>query len=164
MAANESGFGFTRVGSQSNSIFSQKNWGCGWKSRYSNSCYALVGQPDEWDGQIKIIKKTAKGVIYDESNRPDNKYFGFATREIAVQSLVQEWLVEGQFPPYQKGKYTQTITSYKANIAKGMSRYDAAIFFIRQLADLGYMHLGGEVYVRNLRPIINKYNLVKLDK
>lgn len=164
MACNESGFGFTRVGYNSNSIFSQKNWGCKWTSRYSNSCYSLIGQPDEFDGQIKIIKKTNKGVIYDEDNRPDNKYFAYPSREIAVKSLVEEWIVESNYPPEKKGVYSATIRSYKSNLAKGMSKYDAAIFFIRQLADLGYMHLGGEVYVQNLKPIIDKYDLVqKLD-
>lgn len=65
----ESGFGFTRTGYYANNLGGVKKW-----TKDTANVYVLKGQPDENNGNSKILMKTKKEeIIFDELNRIDNR-------------------------------------------------------------------------------------------
>ncbi|MFC0183920.1 glucosaminidase domain-containing protein [Pseudarcicella hirudinis] len=157
MAALESGYGFSRPAVYANNIFGIKYWGGN-----TGIAYQLRGQPDEKDGTLKIIRKTADGqFIYDESNRMDNWYRVYKSRRECLFFLVEEIFLHktGQW----KKDYSDIAQVYKNQISTGISKKEAAYDFLYAIGKRGYTHKGGAYYADRVMKVIDKWKLNQYD-
>jgi hypothetical protein len=75
MAALESGYGYSTLSIAANNYFGIKQW------KASADGYQLIGQADEHNGRVRILKNAGQGqYVYDESRRKDNWYRSFKSR------------------------------------------------------------------------------------
>lgn len=144
----ESGFGFTRTGYFANNLGGVKKW-----TTDTTGVYVLKGQPDENNGKNKILEKTKTGqIIFDELNRPDNRYRIFSSKQDFVLYLTSELLQNKNYKPYS--------INYSNNIKKGVSEDEASLIYVFEIAEYGkYFHLGGDVYKDKIKKVIKQYKL-----
>lgn len=144
----EAGFGFTRTGYYANNLGGVKKW-----TKDTANVYVLIGQPDENEGKCKIIRKTKNGqLIFDEVNRPDNRYRKFKSKQDFVFYLTSEFL--------QNKRYKPCSDSYINNINKGISESEASLIYAYELAEnCKYNHHGGKYYRNAIEKIIKQYGL-----
>lgn len=149
MACVEGGYGFTRSAYYAHNIFGIKLWGQnpagGWQ---------LKGQPDENEGRVPVIASYGRDRIkYREEVRVDNWYRRFSSRTEVIQYLCE--LI--------KRKYQPARANYQRHMAAGWSNERAAKAFCREIADLGYNHLGGDYYERKIGAVMDRWNLYQYD-
>ena len=64
----------------------------------------------------------------------------------------------------QNDRYRGATTAYAAHRSAGMSKFDAAAEFARDIGARGYHHLGGDYYRdRVVAPILRRHNLTGID-
>ncbi|MGX7688214.1 glucosaminidase domain-containing protein [Flectobacillus roseus] len=156
MAALESGYGYSTLSIAANNYFGIKQW------KASADGYQLIGQADEHNGRVRILKHAGQGqYVYDESRRKDNWYRSFKSRSECIKFLVEEVFLHktGKW----KRDYSGTVREYHSLLDRGYSKYDAAYRFAFQLGSKGYTHLGGRYYADRTMKIIEKYNLLSFD-
>jgi len=155
MACVESGYGFTRTAVNANNYFGIK-----YQSGALNEVYQLVGQPNE-DGDartyaIEVINNDTNRIIFDEARRRTNRYRRFSSPADAFKYLASVLL--------QNDRYRGATTAYAAHRSAGMSKFDAAAEFARDIGARGYHHLGGDYYRdRVVAPILRRHNLTGID-
>lgn len=144
----EAGFGFTRTGYYANNLGGVKKW-----TKDTANVYVLKGQPDENEGKCKVIRKTKNGqLIFDELDRPDNRYRKFNSKQDFVLYLTSELLQNKRYKPYSD--------NYTKNLNKGISEIEASLIYAFELAELGkYNHHGGKYYRNAIEKIIKSYKL-----
>ncbi|HEX3046928.1 MAG TPA: glucosaminidase domain-containing protein [Bacillota bacterium] len=150
MACVEGGYGFTRSAYYANNIFGIKVWaqnpGNGWQ---------LKGQPDENEGRVSVIASYGRDrSLFQEDARYDNWYRRFASRGEAVHFLCGLII----------RKYGPARANYQKRIVAGWSYPKASREFCREIADLGYNHLGGDYYEGKIGAIMDRWNLYEYDK
>jgi flagellum-specific peptidoglycan hydrolase FlgJ len=156
MAALESGYGYSRTAVYANNFFGLKQW------KSTANAYQLKGQPDEHNGQVRIIKTTELGQhIYDESIRKDNWYRSFRSRSDCIRFLVEEVFLHKT--ELWKRDYSSVARFYQRQINSGVSKSTAAYNFAYMLGERGYTHLGGRYYAEKTMKIVSKYNLIDFD-
>ncbi len=158
IAMLESGSGYTRTAVIANNIFGLKIWnGAG-----AANAWQLKGQPDEDEGRVKILQRLpTKQFIFEEKNRRDNWYQVFGSWNESLDFFVTEVLL------FQTGKwprdYRHVSEKYQANIAAGLSKKDASLQFIYEIAENGYTSKGPSFYLDRIGAIMEKYNLYQYD-
>jgi flagellum-specific peptidoglycan hydrolase FlgJ len=150
MACVEGGYGFTRSAYYANNIFGIKVW-----AQNPVSGWQLKGQPDENDGRVPVIASYGQDRrIFRENVRYDNWYRRFVSREEAINYLCD--LISRKYQPAR--------ANYQKRIWAGTSPQKASKQFCREIADLGYNHLGGDYYERKIGAIMDQWNLYQYDK
>lgn len=150
MACVEGGYGFTRSAYSANNIFGIKIW-----AQNPAGGWQLKGQPDENDGRVPVVAGFGRDrSIFKESARYDNWYRKFASRTEAINYL-------GDFI---NRKYKPARINYQKRIASGWSYNQAAKQFCREIADLGYNHLGGAYYEDKIGTVMDRWNLYQYDR
>ena len=152
MACVESGYGFTRTALIANNFFGMKSYKTG------ETKWQLVGQPEEDEGQPVLEDLGTDRIIFDESRRTDNWYQDFGTIAECFEELISKWFIGDK---YNKG-YDKVCKKYQEN-RKTMPKWDASFQFIKDIANNGYCHLGGDIYLSKLRPVIDAEKLYLLD-
>ncbi|MDI9857955.1 glucosaminidase domain-containing protein [Flectobacillus roseus] len=144
----EAGFGFTRTGYYANNLGGVKKW-----TKDTANLYVLKGQPDENEGKCKVIRKTKNGqLIFDEIDRPDNRYRKFISKQDFVLYLTSTLLHNKRYKPYSD--------NYAKNLKKGISEIEASLIYAFELAQLGkYNHQGGKYYRNAIENVIKSYKL-----
>lgn len=158
IAILESGAGYTRTAVYANNIFGLKIW----NGASAANAWQLKGQPDEDDGRVKILKRLpTKQLIFEERNRRDNWYQVFASWNESIDFFVNEVIL------FQTGKwprdYRQVADKYQANINAGLSKKEASLQFIYEIAENGYTSKGPSFYLEKIGPLMEKYNLYQYD-
>lgn len=149
MACVEGGYGFTRSAYFANNIFGIKVW-----AQNPANGWQLKGQPDENEGRVPVIASFGKDRrLFNEAIRYDNWYRKFATRAEAINYL--GGLISR--------KYQSAQTNYQKHIAAGWSYAKASKEFCREIADLGYNHLGGDYYEKKIGAVMDRWNLYQYD-
>ncbi|MGE5604417.1 MAG: hypothetical protein ACM3YE_01840, partial [Bacteroidota bacterium] len=92
--------------------------------------------------------------IYQENARYDNWYRRFASRREAINYLC-DLIIR---------KYGQARANYQRRIASGASPQKASKEFVREIADLGYNHLGGDYYEGKIGAVMDRWNLYQYDR
>ncbi|SOC43202.1 S-layer homology domain-containing protein [Ureibacillus acetophenoni] len=151
MAMIESGYGTTRIAINANNIFGIKVWG------YSPSnAWQLQGQPDEDYEAIPVIANYgADRKIYDESKRRDNWYRAFDSYKGAVDYLAGGLLLNQ--------RYRFAKTNYDERLKSGWSFKNASKYYLYDIANAGYNHLGGEYYKNKVGLIMDQWDLYQFD-
>lgn len=150
MACVEGGYGFTRSAYYANNIFGIKVWG-----QNPANGWQLKGQPDENEGRVPVIaSRGGDRNIFQENARYDNWYRRFASRREAIDYLCGLII----------RKYQQARTNYQRRIAAGASPQKASKEFCREIADLGYNHLGGDYYEGKIGATMDRWNLYQYDR
>jgi hypothetical protein len=144
----EAGYGFTRTGYYANNLGGVKKW-----TTDTANVYVLEGQPDENDGKCKVIRKTKNGqIIFDEMNRPDNRYRKYNSKQDFVLYLTSELLQNKRYKPYSN--------NYFNNLNNGISENEASLIYAFELAQYGkYNHHGGKYYRTAIDNVIKSYKL-----
>ena len=158
IAILESGAGYTRTAVYANNIFGLKIW----NGASAANAWQLKGQPDEDDGRVKILKRLpTKQLIFEERNRRDNWYQVFASWNESIDFFVSEVIL------FQTGKwprdYRQVADKYQANINAGLSKKEASLQFVYEIAENGYTSKGPSFYLEKIGPLMEKYNLYQYD-
>jgi flagellum-specific peptidoglycan hydrolase FlgJ len=158
IAILESGAGYTRTAVYANNIFGLKIW----NGASAANAWQLKGQPDEDEGRVKIIKRLpTKQFIFEERNRRDNWYQVFASWNESIDFFVNEVIL------FQTGKwprdYRQVADKYQANINAGLSKKEASLQFLYEIAENGYTSKGPSFYLEKIGPLMEKYNLYQYD-
>jgi flagellum-specific peptidoglycan hydrolase FlgJ len=149
MACVEGGYGFTRSAYYANNIFGIKVW-----AQNPPDGWQLKGQPDENDGRVPVIASFGRDrSMFKEGTRYDNWYRRFASRTEAIHYL-------GDFITR---KYQPALINYNNHIANGWPLPKASKQFCREIADLGYNHLGGDYYERKIGAVMDRWNLYQYD-
>lgn len=149
MACVEGGFGFTRSAYFANNIFGIKVW-----AQNPSNGWQLKGQPDENEGRVPVIASYGRDrSTFKEQARYDNWYRRFPSRKEAVDYLCN-LIVR---------KYQPALTNYQKRIAAGWSFPKASKQFCREIADMGYNHLGGNYYEGKIGAIMDRWNLYQYD-
>ncbi len=150
MACVEGGFGFTRSAYYANNIFGIKIW-----AQNPVNGWQLKGQPDENDGRVPVIASHGRDrSMFNEKARYDNWYRRFASRTEAIDYLCGLLL----------RKYQPARVNYQKHIVSGWSSPKASKQFCREIADLGYNHLGGEYYQAKIGAVMERWNLYQYDR
>ncbi len=150
MACVEGGYGFTRSAYYANNIFGIKVW-----AQNPQNGWQLKGQPDENGGRVPVIASYGRDrSIFKEVTRYDNWYRRFASRREAINYLCD--LISR--------KYRQAQVNYKKRIVSGASPQKASKLFCREIADLGYNHLGGDYYEGKIGAVMDRWNLYQYDR
>lgn len=150
MACVEGGYGFTRSAWYANNIFGIKIW-----AQNPASGWQLKGQPDEDSGRVPVLAVFGKDrFIFDENSRYDNWYRKFDSRTEAIDYLAS----------FIRRKYPSAPANYKKRIAAGWSYAKASKAFCREIADLGYNHLGGAYYEKKIGTVMDRWNLYRYDE
>lgn len=145
MAIAESGYGFTRTAYYANNFFGIKVF-----TTDSSKAYVLKGQPDE-GVKNKVIKSWGKDrIVFNESNRVDNRYRIFTDRQACIHYLV--------FKILSNKRYIGAAREYSENIHSGLSDREASLRYAFSIAQKGYNHLGGNYYRNNIERIFNTLN------
>jgi hypothetical protein len=144
----EAGFGFTRTGYFANNLGGVKKW-----TKDTVGVYVLKGQPDENSGKNKVLEKTKTGqLIFDEVNRPDNRYRIFLSKQAFVLYLTSEFLQNNRYKPYS--------IKYLNSLNKGISENEASLIYAFEIAEYGkYNHHGGKYYRTTIEKVIKQYKL-----
>ena len=157
MAAVESGYGFSRNAVFANNFFGIKQW---WGNE--NNAFQLKGQPDEYEGNVVILKHSDDGqIIYDENRRPDNWYKRFNSRRECIEFLVEEVFLHktGAW----KRDYSDIAKFYRGQLSVGIGKYSAAYTFIYSVGERGYTHKGGKFYADRVMKVVDRYGLSEND-
>ena len=157
MAAMESGYGYSRNAVFANNFFGIKQW---WGNEIN--AFQLKGQPDEHEGKVAILKRSADGqIIFDENRRPDNWYRRFGSRRECIEFLVEEVFLHktGAW----KRDYSDIARYYRGQITAGVSKYSAAYTFIYSIGERGYTHKGGKFYADRVMKVVDRYALIDAD-
>ena len=150
MACVEGGYGFTRSAYYANNIFGIKIW-----AQNPASGWQLKGQPDENDGQVPLTVSYGQDrSMFKEDARYDNWYRRFASRTEAINYLGD--LISRRYQPAR--------ANYQKHIADGWSSKKASKQFCREIADLGYNHLGGAYYEDKIGKVMDRWDLYQYDK
>jgi hypothetical protein len=150
MACVEGGYGFTRSAYYANNIFGIKVW-----AQSPSSGWQLKGQPDENEGRVPVVASYGQDCrVFKEGARYDNWYRRFASRTEAIYYLGD--LISRRYQPAR--------INYQKRIAAGVSLQKASKLFCREIADLGYNHLGGDYYERKIGTIMDQWNLYRYDR
>jgi len=150
MACVEGGYGFTRSAYYANNIFGIKVW-----AQNPTNGWQLKGQPDENEGRVHVIARYGRDrSIFKENSRYDNWYRKFASRTDAINYLCELLL----------RKYQSARANYQKRIASGWSFEKASKQFCREIADLGYNHLGGDYYEGKIGATMDRWNLYQYDR
>jgi flagellum-specific peptidoglycan hydrolase FlgJ len=150
IACVEGGYGFTRSAYYANNIFGIKVWGQnpvnGWQ---------LKGQPDEDEGRVPVIGSYGRDCsVFNEDARVDNWYRRFASKAEAIHYLCGLII----------RKYQPARANYQKRIVARRPYQEASKRFCREIADLGYNHLGGDYYERKIGAIMDRWNLYQYDR
>ncbi|TCL63338.1 flagellum-specific peptidoglycan hydrolase FlgJ [Hydrogenispora ethanolica] len=150
MACVEGGYGFTRSAYYANNIFGIKVW-----AQNPEGGWQLKGQPDEDGGRVPVIASHGGDrLIFREDARYDNWYRRFASRTDAIHYL--GGLITRKYQPAR--------ANYQRRIAAGWSYAKASKQFCREIADLGYNHLGGNYYEGKIGAVMDRWNLYQYDR
>ena len=151
MAALESGYGTTRIAINANNLFGIKVWG------YSpKNAWQLQGQPDEDYEPVPVLADYGEDrKIFDESKRRDNWYRAFSSYKEAVDYLAGNLLLND--------RYRFAKTNYEERMKKGWSYERASKEYLYDIADAGYIHLGGEYYRNKVGSIMDERELYQFD-
>lgn len=150
MACVEGGYGFTRSAYYANNIFGIKVWG-----KNPKNGWQLKGQPDEDEGAVPVIASYGRDrSVFKENGRYDNWYRRFASRKEAIDYL--GGLINR--------KYKQARDNYQKQIASGRSPQKASKKFVREIAVLGYNHLGGDYYEAKIGAVMDRWDLYQYDQ
>ncbi|MFL0583981.1 S-layer homology domain-containing protein [Solibacillus silvestris] len=151
MAILESGYGTTRIAVNANNLFGIKVWGYNPKNAWQ-----LKGQPDEdYEPVPVLIDYGNDRKIYDESKRRDNWYRAFTSYKEAVDYLAGNLLLNE--------RYRFAKTNYEERMKKGWSYERASKEYLYDIANAGYIHLGGEYYRNKVGSIMDEYDLYQYD-
>jgi len=151
MAALESGYGTTRIAVNANNLFGVKVWGYNPKNAWQ-----LKGQPDEDYEPVPVLKDFGEDrKIYDESKRRDNWYRAFSSYKEAVEYLAGNLLLND--------RYRFAKTNYEERMKKGWDYERASKEYLFDIANAGYIHLGGEYYRSKVGVIMDERNLYQFD-
>ena len=151
MAALESGYGTTRIAVNANNLFGIKVWGYNPKNAWQ-----LKGQPDEDYEPVPVLTDYGQDrKIYDESKRRDNWYRAFSTYKEAVDYLAGNLLLND--------RYRFAKTNYEERMKKGWSYERASKEYLFDIANAGYIHLGGEYYRNKVGTIMDYLDLYQFD-
>lgn len=158
IAILESGSGYTRTAIMANNIFGLKIW----NGAYAANAWQLKGQPDEDEGRVNILQRLpTKQFIFEEKNRRDNWYQVFASWNESATFFVNEVLL------FQTGKwprdYRHVSEKYQTNVNAGLSKKEASLQFIYEIAENGYTSKGPSFYLDRISAIMDKYNLYQYD-
>ncbi|WP_020530759.1 glucosaminidase domain-containing protein [Flexithrix dorotheae] len=157
IAALESGYGFTRTAYYANNLMGIKKWGLN-----PENAYQLKGQPDEDEGKVLILRKTATGeFIFDESKRKDNWYENFSSREECLRFFAEIILLNIDDSRWRA--HRKPVINYEINRANGMDKKTASRQFIFELGENGYNHLGGKIYLERVGKVMDELNLYQYD-
>lgn len=149
IACVEGGYGFTRSAYYANNIFGIKVW-----SQKPAGGWQLKGQPDENEGRVPVIASYGRDrSLFQEGVRYDNWYRRFASRQEAIDYLC-DLIIR---------KYQPARTNYRKRIAAGWPYLKASKQFCREIADLGYNHLGGGYYEGKIGAVMDRWNLYQYD-
>lgn len=150
MACIEGGYGFTRSAYYANNIFGIKVW-----AQNPVNGWQLKGQPDENEGRVPIVASYGQDrSVFNEDARYDNWYRRFVSRKEAIHSLC-DLIVR---------KYQPARANYQRRIMDGWSYPKASKQFCREIADLGYNHLGGGYYEGKIGAVMDRWNLYQYDR
>ncbi len=150
IACIEGGYGFTRSAYYANNIFGIKVW-----AQNPAGGWQLKGQPDENGGSVPVIASYGRDrSLFKEGARYDNWYRRFASREEAIRYFCDLIL----------RKYQPARANYQKRIVTGASPQKAAKQFCREIADLGYNHLGGAYYEGKIGAVMDRWNLYQYDR
>lgn len=121
MAVLESAYGTSKVAVNANNIFGLKYWG---KPNYEIA-YQLAEQPYEGHKPWK-----------DAKQRTDNWYRKFSSRRECITFMVEELFLHktGKW----KNDYSSATRKYQQNIANGMRKDDAIVYFLSEIVKRGY--------------------------
>ncbi|MER2030147.1 MAG: S-layer homology domain-containing protein [Solibacillus sp.] len=151
MAILESGYGTTRIAMNANNLFGIKVWG--YNPKYA---WQLKGQPDEDYEPVPVVMDYGKDrKIYDESKRRDNWYRAFSSYKQAVDYLAGNLLLND--------RYRFAKTNYEERMKKGWSYERASKEYLYDIANAGYIHLGGEYYRNKVGFIMDERDLYQYD-
>lgn len=151
MAALESGYGTTRIAVNANNLFGIKVWGYNPKNAWQ-----LKGQPDEDYEPVPVLTDYGQDrKIYDESKRRDNWYRAFSSYKEAVDYLAGNLLLND--------RYRFAKTNYEERMKKGWSYERASKEYLFDIANAGYIHLGGEYYRNKVGTIMDDLDLYQFD-
>lgn len=150
IACVEGGYGFTRSAYFANNIFGIKIW-----AQNPSDGWQLKGQPDENEGRVPVIASYGRDRnIFKENSRYDNWYRKFASRAEAINYFC-DLIVR---------KYQPARSNYQKRIRSGWSCQKASREFVREIADLGYNHLGGDYYESKIGATMDRWNLYQYDE
>jgi N-acetylmuramoyl-L-alanine amidase len=152
MACVESGYGFTRTARLANNYFGMKSY------IPSEIKWQLEGQPEEDKGQPVLENLGKDRIIFDEPRRTDNWYMSFSSIEQCFDAFIVGWFVQDK---YKRG-YAKDCENYRIN-RKTMPKWEASFQWLHDIAERGYCHLGGDIYVSKLKPVIDAEKLYLLD-
>lgn len=93
--------------------------------------------------------------IYDESKRRDNWYRAFSSYKQAVDYLAGNLLLND--------RYRFAKTNYEERMKKGWSYERASKEYLYDIANAGYIHLGGEYYRNKVGSIMDERDLYQYD-
>ncbi|MEK4386290.1 S-layer homology domain-containing protein [Solibacillus sp. FSL W7-1464] len=151
MAILESGYGTTRIAMNANNLFGIKVWG-----HNPKNAWQLKGQPDEDYEPVPVLKDYGNDrKIYDESKRRDNWYRAFSSYKEAVDYLAGNLLLNDRYRFAKK--------NYDERIKKGWSYERASKEYLYDVANAGYIHLGGEYYRNKVGSIMDERDLYQYD-
>ena len=152
MAALESGYGTTRIAINANNLFGIKVWGYNPKNAWQ-----LKGQPDEDYEPVPVLTDYGQDrKIYDESKRRDNWYRAFSSYKEAVDYLAGNLLLND--------RYRFAKNNYEERMKKGWDYERASKEYLFDIADAGYIHLGGEYYRNKVGSIMDERELYQFDE
>jgi hypothetical protein len=148
MAADESGFGFTRIAYHANNIFGIK------ASQYNG--WQLRGQPYEEKDAPPVISGTWDHYIFDESVRKENWYRQFANRQEAINYLVSDQLL-------LNNKYRPARDAYRYHISIGWTYQEAAKQYCYDIAAAQYNHQGPDYYRNQIGAVMDDWDFYQYD-
>lgn len=152
MAALESGYGTTRIAINANNLFGIKVWGYNPKNAWQ-----LKGQPDEDYEPVPVLTDYGQDrKIYDESKRRDNWYRAFSSYKEAVDYLAGNLLLND--------RYRFAKNNYEKRMKKGWGYERASKEYLFDIANAGYIHLGGEYYRNKVGSIMDERELYQFDE
>lgn len=150
MACVEGGYGFTRSAYYANNIFGIKIW-----AKKPKNGWQLKGQPDEDGGRVPVIARFGQDrILYREEVRYDNWYRQFTSRSEAIHYLA-DLIIR---------KYKSARDNYQKRLASGWPYPKASKQFCREIADMGYNHLGGNYYESKIGSTMDRWNLYQYDR
>ncbi|MGN7478583.1 S-layer homology domain-containing protein [Solibacillus silvestris] len=151
MAIIESGYGTTRIAVNANNLFGIKVWGY-----HPKNAWQLKGQPDEDYEPVPVLANYGEDrKIYDESKRRDNWYRAFRSYKEAVDYLAGDLLINQ--------RYRFAKTNYEERIKNGWSFERASKEYLYDIANAGYIHLGGEYYRSKVGGVMDERDLYQYD-
>lgn len=152
-AVNESGFGRTRTGYFANNLCGLK-FVAAWGRQppaimdgkdFGVETYQLVGQPDEAEGQVKIVENLGENrLIFDEASRFDNRYFKFGTKREFFDFLCRITYLNGSEGTLYPKDLRPIFAEYRQNLQAGMTIREACSLAARRLGEAEYCHVEAE--------------------